>query len=291
MLIISPYAKKDHVSHVHYEHGSILKFVEDEFGLGRLAASDTRANSSEKDVRLQEAAASLSNDSDGARQELLPASAADHRSAGRSIMGRTRITCVATVVTVALCACGSGGTNVSGPPLPNAPLQSREIAARGSALPLKDPARGKIQHVVIVVQENRSFNNLFYGFPGATTATYGYNNSGQKIALAAGGARNQLGHRARLRWFRGRVQRHRKHSGHGLPDEWLRSGVLRLRRPQLSVPESEPALQLRPPFGDEAVLRQSASSTCWPIRCTLRTSTRAASSRINTSSPAKRSRR
>jgi hypothetical protein len=45
MLIISPYAKRGHVSHVHYEHGSILKFVEDEFGLHSLAASDKRANS------------------------------------------------------------------------------------------------------------------------------------------------------------------------------------------------------------------------------------------------------
>ncbi len=45
MLIISPYAKKGVVSHTPYEHGSILKFVEDQFGLGRLAASDTRANS------------------------------------------------------------------------------------------------------------------------------------------------------------------------------------------------------------------------------------------------------
>jgi phospholipase C len=42
---------------------------------------------------------------------------------------------------------------------------------------------GKIQHIVIVVQENRSFNNLFYGFPGATTATYGYTSSGQQITL------------------------------------------------------------------------------------------------------------
>jgi phospholipase C len=49
LLIISPYAKKNHVSHVHYEHGSILKFVEDTFGLGRLTASDTRANSPARD--------------------------------------------------------------------------------------------------------------------------------------------------------------------------------------------------------------------------------------------------
>ena len=49
MLVISPYARKNHVSHVHYEHGSILRFVEDVFGLGRLAASDTRATSPAKD--------------------------------------------------------------------------------------------------------------------------------------------------------------------------------------------------------------------------------------------------
>ncbi len=49
LLIISPYAKQGLVSHVHYEHGSILKFVEDQFGLGRLAASDTRAKSPERD--------------------------------------------------------------------------------------------------------------------------------------------------------------------------------------------------------------------------------------------------
>ncbi|MGA8533993.1 MAG: alkaline phosphatase family protein [Candidatus Tumulicola sp.] len=45
LLVISPYAKRDYVSHVRYEHGSILKFAEDVFGLARLAASDTRANS------------------------------------------------------------------------------------------------------------------------------------------------------------------------------------------------------------------------------------------------------
>ena len=44
LLVISPYAKKGHVSHVQYEHGSILRFAEDAFGLGQLAPSDTRAN-------------------------------------------------------------------------------------------------------------------------------------------------------------------------------------------------------------------------------------------------------
>jgi phospholipase C len=45
LLVISAYAKKGYVSHVQYEHGSVLRFIEDTFGLGQLAASDARANS------------------------------------------------------------------------------------------------------------------------------------------------------------------------------------------------------------------------------------------------------
>lgn len=36
-----------------------------------------------------------------------------------------------------------------------------------------------IQHVVIIMQENRTFDNLFYGFPGADSATTGMNGSAQ----------------------------------------------------------------------------------------------------------------
>jgi phospholipase C len=35
------------------------------------------------------------------------------------------------------------------------------------------PSSGSIAHIVIMVQENRSFNNLFAGFPGAVTAMQG----------------------------------------------------------------------------------------------------------------------
>jgi len=45
LLVISPYAKKNHVSHVQYETASVLRFAEDLFGLGQLAAADKRANS------------------------------------------------------------------------------------------------------------------------------------------------------------------------------------------------------------------------------------------------------
>ncbi len=45
LLVISPYAKKNYVSHVQYETASVLRFAEDLFGLGQLAAADRRATS------------------------------------------------------------------------------------------------------------------------------------------------------------------------------------------------------------------------------------------------------
>jgi phospholipase C len=48
---------------------------------------------------------------------------------------------------------------------------------------LRGASSSPIKHVVIIVQENRSFNDLFYGFPGATTATYGYNSYNEKVTL------------------------------------------------------------------------------------------------------------
>ncbi len=40
-----------------------------------------------------------------------------------------------------------------------------------------------IRHVVFVIQENRSFNDLFMDYPGATTQEYGYDTKGRKIRL------------------------------------------------------------------------------------------------------------
>jgi phospholipase C len=45
LLVISPYAKKDHVSHVQYETASVLRFAEDLWGLDQLAVADKRATS------------------------------------------------------------------------------------------------------------------------------------------------------------------------------------------------------------------------------------------------------
>jgi len=44
MIVISPYAKHGYVSPVQYETGSILRFIEETFGLGALSVADSRAN-------------------------------------------------------------------------------------------------------------------------------------------------------------------------------------------------------------------------------------------------------
>ena len=46
-------------------------------------------------------------------------------------------------------------------------------------------SKGPIKHVIFIVQENRSFNNIFMGYPRATTQNYGYDTHGRKIALHA----------------------------------------------------------------------------------------------------------
>jgi phospholipase C len=43
LLMINPYAKQGVVTHVQYEMSSVLRFAEDLFGTGQLAASDARA--------------------------------------------------------------------------------------------------------------------------------------------------------------------------------------------------------------------------------------------------------
>ena len=51
MLIISPYARETsssqpgYVSHTQYEFGSILKFIEQNWGLGSLGTTDSRSTS------------------------------------------------------------------------------------------------------------------------------------------------------------------------------------------------------------------------------------------------------
>jgi|HubBroStandDraft_4_1064222.scaffolds.fasta_scaffold00042_21 phospholipase C len=72
----------------------------------------------------------------------------------------------------ALAACSGGGSGGGSGPPPTAQPTGRQ---HGPLPP--------IQHVVVIVQENRSFDNLFNGFPGANTQSYGMNSSGQQVPL------------------------------------------------------------------------------------------------------------
>ena len=76
--------------------------------------------------------------------------------------------------------------------------------------PLK--ASGLIQHVIVIVQENRSFNNLFYGYPGAPRNLRLQHSTGKRSRFNRS-ARNYLGSRARSLRIRSRLQRHRQGPG------------------------------------------------------------------------------
>lgn len=65
--------------------------------------------------------------------------------------------------------CGGTGTTTPGPPPPPPP---------------PSPFGNKIQHVVVIFQENRTPDNLFHGLPNADIANTGVNSLGQTITLA-----------------------------------------------------------------------------------------------------------
>ena len=77
------------------------------------------------------------------------------------------------IAALLLSGCGGSGGTVNGataslpaPTVPNASI-----------------ANGAIKHVVVIVQENRSFDNLFNGFPGADTAQSGSTHDGKTLPL------------------------------------------------------------------------------------------------------------
>src|ERR1700722_15472768 len=75
---------------------------------------------------------------------------------------------VGAAVLAALPACGGGSSSGagSGPPLHPTPPPSN--------LPT---------HVVVVVQENRTVDNLFHTLPGVDTVSYGMNSKHRRVAL------------------------------------------------------------------------------------------------------------
>src|ERR1700685_4211069 len=88
------------------------------------------------------------------------------------LLGRAARAALGFFIVVAFTACG--GTSSSGWP------------ATSSVLPQSRPSNvsGKyIDHVVILIQENRSYDNLFARFPGGDGAKQGLTHTGQSVEL------------------------------------------------------------------------------------------------------------
>src|SRR5271154_3424011 len=64
------------------------------------------------------------------------------------------------------------------------PLLSLLLSSCGRQ-PVSDRDLQTIAHIVVVVQENRSTDNLLNGFPGIDTVRVGYNHRGQRVPLLA----------------------------------------------------------------------------------------------------------
>ncbi len=80
----------------------------------------------------------------------------------------TKLVSLAGFVTIAACSMGGAIPYMQN----EAPLRS--VSGTGA---------GKITHVVYIVQENRSFDNMFQGYPGANTVSEGKDSHGKTIKL------------------------------------------------------------------------------------------------------------
>lgn len=72
-----------------------------------------------------------------------------------------------STITYVLTATGSGGTKQSSIQITVSPV----------------PPTQKIQHVIVIFQENRSTDNMFHGLPNADIATSGLNSKGESVVL------------------------------------------------------------------------------------------------------------
>jgi phospholipase C len=80
-------------------------------------------------------------------------------------------------------ACSDRGSTPGALSSASANRTASNAVARGGAAKRRNTS--PIQHVVIIVQENRTFDNLFQGYPGANSRSYGYDHLGNQIALTA----------------------------------------------------------------------------------------------------------
>ncbi len=91
-------------------------------------------------------------------------------------------TFVAVLVTLALSACSSSGFSSTSP---GNPSTSSSGGSGGAARTLFRRGTLPITHVIIVIQENRTTDNLFQGLAGADTQNYGLDSEGNHVPLHA----------------------------------------------------------------------------------------------------------
>ena len=90
-------------------------------------------------------------------------------------MGRPFAAIFLFALAVAGCSGGGNGAGSSPPVLPP-PSQGP---------PQTGPEGKYLKHIVVIVQENRTLNDIFAGFKGADTTMFGYTHTGAKVRLRA----------------------------------------------------------------------------------------------------------
>ena len=195
-------------------------------------------------------------------------------------MVRVRILGFSAVATCAfaLSACGGGsgggGSSVLAPPTatPGPP---------GKRYP-------QIDHVVIIVQENRSVDNLFQGFPGADTQSYGLNRQGEKIALLPVKLEAPFDFEHDSTTFLSACDGRGSYPGTNCGMNGFDAGTGPAESPD-TRPAPTPTLRIASCLTTKrSRYFSSAKTTSLQTRCFRRISIRAVSSRINTSSRRKR---
>jgi len=100
---------------------------------------------------------------------------------------RTKIAGVVMLCSLMMVGCKGGSLSTFATPNTGGPnFADPQAAAAGSlGQRLFGPSSGKIQHVVIIFQENRTPDNLFHGLPGADIASTGVDSHGRVVPLTA----------------------------------------------------------------------------------------------------------
>ncbi len=168
-----------------------------------------------------------------------------------SIMPWKRVAPLAVAFAAAACNANGSLSNVPGAVAPQA---LRREARPGSASP--------IRHVIFIVQENRSFNNLFMGYPGAKTQNYGYDSNGKKIVLQPRKSHGNMGHRSFFAGILRSLRRQRKAARDALPDGWLEYGADESSCPQECAVLLRPRISGRPVLEDGQAVRARRSHVC-----------------------------